>query len=121
MAIITKPRYMNLRFKSFCLQYINFKIRISKPWTRQNLTFADIQKIWNRDSQFLNAANIARRLILGMGKHYKKALSSNKQTAAICEKTGTREWDKTDTPPTTITLETIRTSAAIFRRVGICA
>jgi hypothetical protein len=42
-------------------------------------------------------------------------------SAAICEKTGTREWDKTDTPPTTITLETIRTSAAIFRRVGICA
>jgi len=28
---------------------------------------------------------------------------------------------KTDTPPTTITLETLRTSAAIFRRVGICA
>ena len=28
---------------------------------------------------------------------------------------------KTDTPPTTITLSTLRTSAAIFRRVGICA
>jgi hypothetical protein len=28
---------------------------------------------------------------------------------------------KNDTPPTTITLETIRTSAAMFRRVGICA
>ncbi len=27
----------------------------------------------------------------------------------------------TDTPPTTITLETLRTSAGIFRRVGICA
>ncbi|MDP3333137.1 MAG: hypothetical protein Q8S55_14340 [Methylococcaceae bacterium] len=26
-----------------------------------------------------------------------------------------------DTPPTTITLSTLRTSAAIFRRVGICA
>lgn len=50
-----------------------------------------------------------------------KGLFTDSTSAAISEKTGTREWDKTDTPPTTITLETIRTSAAIFRRVGICA
>jgi len=41
--------------------------------------------------------------------------------AAISEKTGTREWDKADTPPPTTTLSTLRSSAAIFRRVGICA
>ena len=32
-----------------------------------------------------------------------------------------KQLKKTDTPPTTITLETIRTSAGVFRRVGICA
>jgi len=41
--------------------------------------------------------------------------------AAMCEKTGTREWNKTDTPPTTITLSTLRHSAAIFRRTGTLA
>lgn len=42
-------------------------------------------------------------------------------SAAIGEKTGTIKWDKPSTPPPTITLSTLRTSAAIFRRVGICA
>ena len=46
-------------------------------------------------------------------------IDSIKAVATIS--TGTREWNKTDTPTTTTTLSTLRTSAGIFRRVGICA
>jgi hypothetical protein len=34
--------------------------------------------------------------------------------AAMCEKTGTREWNKTDTPPPTITLSTIRHGVGFY-------
>ena len=100
----------------FCIAKMH-SVRIMLLLKRGSLAFVD-----NKENLIVkNSLFRQNRQLIGLILSKASHTAPIDDSAAICEKTGTREWDKTDTPPTTITLSTLRTSAAIFRRVGICA
>jgi hypothetical protein len=104
----TKNRPLGFRPKGIIALRINMiKAKLSGIMTGVN------QGNWRKRTrmlnQFLYSVSLLRKELTK-----KTIINSTDSSAAICEKTGTREWDKTDTPPTTITLSTIRHGVGFY-------
>jgi hypothetical protein len=112
----TKNRPLGFRPKGIIALRIDMiKAKLSGIMTGVN------QGNWRKRTRMLNQFLYSVSLLRKELTKKPTIINSTDSSAAICEKTGTREWDKPDTHQTTITLSTLRNSAAIFRRVGICA
>jgi hypothetical protein len=101
------------------LVFFNDALATVKPWQVRDCGYC-IENVKNaiasqhRAERFKNEVSILRAFFKASTTS-KAALVSSRLKGLL------KQLKKPDTPPLTITLETIRTSAAIFRRVGICA